>query len=65
MIRDITEHVFPGVVKFLDDQERALSQYGVSLGGYKLAGRLFDWFGRSKVVKASIVVARNKGSDKW
>ncbi|KFH42345.1 hypothetical protein ACRE_069250 [Hapsidospora chrysogenum ATCC 11550] len=65
VIRDITEHVFPGVVKFLDDQERALSQYGISLGGYKLAGRLFDWFGRSKVVKASIVVARNKGSDKW
>jgi hypothetical protein len=65
VIRDVTEHVFPGVVRFLDDQERVLSQYGISLGGYKLAGRLFDWFGRSKVAKASIVVARNKGSDKW
>lgn len=60
VIRDITEHVFPGVVKFLDDQDRALSQYGISLGGFKLAGRLFDWFGRSKIVKASIVVARTK-----
>lgn len=57
-IRNISDHTFPGVVKFLEDQERALSQYGISLGGYKLAGRLFDWFGRSRVVKASIVVAR-------
>lgn len=60
-IRDISEHVFPGVVEFMDHQERALSYYGVSLGGYKLAGRLFDWFGRSKVVKAVIVVGRTKG----
>ncbi|KAI6782714.1 uncharacterized protein J7T54_000857 [Emericellopsis cladophorae] len=61
-IRDITEHVFPGVVRFLDAQDRALSQYGMSLGGYKLAGRLFDWFGRSGVLKAVLVVARAKGS---
>ncbi|KAF4125359.1 hypothetical protein GMORB2_4199 [Geosmithia morbida] len=58
IIRDISPHVFPGVVGFLDDQDRALSQYGVSIGGFKLAGRLFDWFGRSNVLKASIVVAR-------
>jgi hypothetical protein len=57
-IRNISDHTFPGVVRFLEDQERALSQYGISLGGYKLAGRLFDWFGRSRVVQASIVVAR-------
>lgn len=58
IIRDISPQVFPGVVRFLEDQDRALSQYGISIGGFKLAGRLFDWFGRSKVVKASIVVAR-------
>lgn len=57
-IRDISEHVFPGVVDFIAMQERALSQYGISLGGFKLAGRLFDWFGRTQVVKAVIVVAR-------
>lgn len=59
-IRDISEHVFPGVVKFIEDQERALSEYGISLGGFKLAGRLFAWFGRSKVARAVIVVARAK-----
>lgn len=57
-IRDISEHVFAPVSGFLEKQERALSQYGVSMGGYKLAGRIFSWFGRSRVVKAVIVVAR-------
>jgi hypothetical protein len=57
-IRDITEHVFSGVVGFLNAQDRALSQYGISLGGYKLAGRLFDWFGRSGALRAVLVVAR-------
>ncbi|CAM1507797.1 Fc.00g046450.m01.CDS01 [Cosmosporella sp. VM-42] len=61
MIRDITEDVFPGLVKFLDYQDRALGEYGISLGGFKLAQRLFDWFARSKVVKASIVIAHTKG----
>lgn len=60
-IRDISEHVFAGVVEFMEHQERALSYYGISLGGYKLAGRLFDWFGRSGVVKAVIVVGKVGG----
>ncbi|VUC21044.1 unnamed protein product [Clonostachys rosea] len=59
-ISDISEHVFAGVSGFIESQERALSQYSVTLGGYKLAGRLFEWFGRSKVVKAVIVVARTR-----
>ncbi|CRK47545.1 hypothetical protein BN1723_007602 [Verticillium longisporum] len=57
-IRDITDHVFSGLVRFLDGQERALGEYGVSLGGFKLAGRLFDWFARSGVVRAVVVIAR-------
>ncbi|KPM42326.1 hypothetical protein AK830_g4227 [Neonectria ditissima] len=60
-IRDVTENVFPGLVKFLDHQDRALAEYGISMGGFKLAQRLFDWFGRSGVVKVVIVVARTKG----
>ncbi|CRK47549.1 hypothetical protein BN1723_007606 [Verticillium longisporum] len=57
-IRDITQHVFSGLVGFLDGQERALGEYGISLGGFKLAGRLFDWFARSGVVRAVVVIAR-------
>lgn len=57
-IKEISEHVFEPVAGFLDAQERMLSRYGVAMGGHRLAGRLFAWFGRSRVVKAVIVVAR-------
>ncbi|KAH7136360.1 hypothetical protein EDB81DRAFT_949113 [Dactylonectria macrodidyma] len=59
-IRDVTEHVFSGLVQFLDRQDRALGEYGISLGGFKLAQRLFAWFASSNVVKAVVVVARTK-----
>ena len=57
LIREITEDVFPGLVKFLDNQDQGLSEYGISLGGFKLAQRLFDWFARSKAVRAVVVTA--------
>ncbi|PNY21847.1 Uncharacterized protein TCAP_07212 [Tolypocladium capitatum] len=60
VIRDISGSVFAGVASYLQRQDEALSQYGISIGGFKLAGRLFDWFDRSKVVKAVIVVGRTK-----
>ncbi|KAF7553451.1 hypothetical protein G7Z17_g3619 [Cylindrodendrum hubeiense] len=60
-IHDITGDVFSGLVKFLDRQDKALGEYGISLGGFKLAQRLFDWFARSKVVRAVTVVAHTKG----
>ncbi|KAK8922946.1 hypothetical protein H634G_03630 [Metarhizium anisopliae BRIP 53293] len=61
-IRDVSDHVFAGVSGYLKRQEAALGQYGISLGGYKLAGRLFEWFDRTRVVKAAIVVGRTKGT---
>ncbi|KAG6034691.1 hypothetical protein E4U41_006455 [Claviceps citrina] len=59
-IRDISDHVFAGVSGYLRRQDVALSQYGIGMGGYKLAGRLFEWFDRTRVVKAVIVVARTE-----
>ncbi|POR37068.1 Uncharacterized protein TPAR_02731 [Tolypocladium paradoxum] len=61
VIRDISDPVFAGVTSYLQRQDEALGQYGISIGGFKLAGRLFDWFDRSRVVKAVIVVGRTKG----
>lgn len=61
LIREITDDVFSGLVKFLDNQDRALGEYGLSLGGFKLAQRLFEWFDRTRVVRAVTVVARTKG----
>jgi hypothetical protein len=60
VIRDISRNVFAGASRHLQQQEDRLRPYGISIGGFKLAGRLFGWFDRSKVVKGVIVVARSK-----
>ncbi|KAF4448769.1 hypothetical protein F53441_7876 [Fusarium austroafricanum] len=60
IIKEITDDVFSGLVKFLDRQDQLLAEYGVSMGGFKLAGRLFNWFDRTRVVRAVVVVARTK-----
>ncbi|KAG5984258.1 hypothetical protein E4U55_005529 [Claviceps digitariae] len=62
-MREISDHVFAGVSGYLRRQEIALGQYGIGMGGFKLAGRLFEWFDRTRVVKAVIVVARTKASE--
>ncbi|ODA83465.1 hypothetical protein RJ55_01979 [Drechmeria coniospora] len=57
-LRDISDDVFSGIARYLERQERALGRYGISIGGYKLTGRVFDWFHASRVVKAVVVVGR-------
>ncbi|KAF5262350.1 hypothetical protein FOXYS1_6914 [Fusarium oxysporum] len=59
-IKEITDDVFSGLVKFLDRQDKLLAEYGITMGGFKLAGRLFNWFDKSRVVRAVVVVARTK-----
>lgn len=59
-IKEITDDVFSGLVRFLDRQDQLLAEYGVTMGGFKLAGRLFNWFDKSRVVRAVVVVARTK-----
>jgi hypothetical protein len=59
-IKEITDDVFSGLVKFLDRQDQLLTEYGVSMAGFKLAGRLFNWFDKTRVVRAVVVVARTK-----
>ncbi|KAG6010404.1 hypothetical protein E4U21_006968 [Claviceps maximensis] len=61
-MREISDHVFAGISGYLRQQDTALSQYDIGIGGFKLAGRLFEWFDRTRVVKAVIVVARTKAS---
>lgn len=59
-INDITYDVLPGLVAYLDRQQRALAPYGISLGKYKVARRLFKWFSDSGTVRAAIIVAKLK-----
>lgn len=59
VIRDVSDNVFPGLVEYLRRQDEALSDYGISLGGgFRLARGVFGWFGRTGVIKGTIVVAR-------
>lgn len=59
-INDVTADVFPGLTTFIDHQAQRLSLYGISLGKYIMARRIFKWFTRSGSIRAVIVVARQK-----
>ncbi|KAL7942728.1 hypothetical protein V8C42DRAFT_331747 [Trichoderma barbatum] len=59
-IRDISDHVFAGLAGHLRKQDAALSPYGVSLSGYTMVGKVYEWFDRTRVLKAAIVVGRKK-----
>ncbi|KAH0526919.1 hypothetical protein TsFJ059_010186 [Trichoderma semiorbis] len=59
-IRDISDHVFGGLAGHLRKQDAALSPYGISLSGYTMVGRIYEWFDRTRVLKAAIVVGRIK-----
>ncbi|PKK43770.1 hypothetical protein CI102_10058 [Trichoderma harzianum] len=59
-IRDISDHVFGGLAGHLRKQDVALSLYGISLSGYTMVGRIYEWFDRTRVLKAAIVVGRIK-----
>ncbi|KAK0726287.1 hypothetical protein B0T21DRAFT_350440 [Apiosordaria backusii] len=59
IIKDVSEHVFPGLVAFLERQDKVLAESGISLGGgFRLARRVFGWFATSKAVRAVTVVAK-------
>ncbi|KAK4183717.1 hypothetical protein QBC35DRAFT_525942 [Podospora australis] len=58
IVRDISEHVFPGLVEYLNSQDKALAEHGISLGpGFRLAGGVFGWFASAKAIRAVIIVA--------
>lgn len=59
-ITDITANVFPGLTEFINNQAQRLSVYGISVGKYTVARRIFKWFSRSGSIRAVIVVARQK-----
>ncbi|KAH6608343.1 hypothetical protein Trco_001689 [Trichoderma cornu-damae] len=60
-IRDVSDHVFAGLSGYLRRQDAALGRYGISLTGYTLVGRVYEWLDRTRVLKAAIVVGRRKG----
>lgn len=59
--RDVSEHVFPGVAAYMQRRDKELKKFGLGLGKFKAAGRVFDWWARSGVVRGVIVVAKRPG----
>lgn len=57
-IRDISEHVFNPLAGFLKKKEAELQQYGMSIGRFRHAAKMFAWWGRSGVIRGCIIVAR-------
>ena len=57
-IRDISEHVFEPLTRFLEERERQLGMIGLGIGGFRVARWMFGWWAKNGVVRAVIVIAR-------
>ncbi|KAK0376726.1 hypothetical protein CLIM01_05903 [Colletotrichum limetticola] len=58
--KDITEHVFSGLVSYIKSQSEALQPFGISAGKFKVAAMVFDWFAESNAMRGTIVIARKR-----
>jgi hypothetical protein len=61
-IKDISEHVFDGLVSFLSQRSLDMKVIGKGIGAFNVAKWIFSWWARSGVVRGCIVVARRKDS---
>lgn len=57
-IRDISDHVFRPLADHLKRREEKMKRYGMSIGRFRYAGKMFGWWGRTGVVRGCIVIAR-------
>ena len=57
-IRDVSEHVFGPLARFLRRKEHEAEQYGLSIGRFRHTAKMFDWWSRTGVVRGCIIVAR-------
>lgn len=60
VMRDVTSEVFSGLVAHIERQQRSLRPYGIAMGSFAVARRIFNWLDNTGVVRAVIVVARIK-----
>lgn len=57
-IRDISEYVFDPLARFLRKRDVELGQYGLSIGRFRYAARMFAWWARTGVIRGCIIIAR-------
>ncbi|KAK1452945.1 hypothetical protein CCUS01_01962 [Colletotrichum cuscutae] len=52
--KDITEHVFSGLVSYIKSQSEALQPFGISAGKFKVTAMVFDWFAESNAMRVLV-----------
>jgi hypothetical protein len=57
-VKDISEHVFTPLSIYMEEQDKRLKTFGLGIGGFKVARRMFAWWGRTGVVRGVIVAAK-------
>jgi hypothetical protein len=57
-IRDISEQVFRPLAGYLNKREVELKQYGLSIGRFRFAAKMFAWWSRTGMVRGCIIIAR-------
>jgi hypothetical protein len=60
-IRDISEFCFAPLARFLEERERDMNQIGLGMGSFAVAKWMFGWWGRNKIVRGVIIIARSQG----
>ncbi|KAI9923985.1 hypothetical protein MW887_007443 [Aspergillus wentii] len=56
--RDLSEHVFSGIERYIRRQDEMLRPFGMGVGKFKGAGKVFGWWARSGVVRGMVIVAK-------
>jgi hypothetical protein len=57
-MRDISDHVFGGLSRFLGRMIEEAEPFGLKMGKYRGARVVFDWWARSRIIRGYVVVAR-------
>lgn len=58
VVHDVSGSVFGGIARFIERKDEELGVFGLSVGRFRGAGRIFGWWARSGVVRGVIVAAR-------
>ncbi|KAF9887989.1 hypothetical protein FE257_009378 [Aspergillus nanangensis] len=57
-MHDVSEHVFSGLAKYLVNKDLELKRYGMTIGKFKGAAKVFSWWATSGLVRGVVFVAR-------
>ncbi|KAJ4984179.1 hypothetical protein SVAN01_10350 [Stagonosporopsis vannaccii] len=56
---DVSDHVFAPLAQYMENQDRRLKMLGFGLKSFQVARWLFEWWGRTGVVRGIVVIAKH------